>query len=572
MRTLVVVVLAVVSAGCGEPDPEYSSGGGGTGGPANGRVSQTQSSLWGTSITPLSDGRTAVADPDGDSVFLMRGEAAVRLRFPAGSQPARVVEAGKDLAVVLRGTGRVARLAPGNGSMTVPEEATTAPCAEPRGVAFDAARNAVLVACAGGELATITSGGTTVVDTGLELRDVLVAGGSVWVTTFRAAGLLELDAGGRVVTHLTAPPLQLAMVTFTPRVAWRTVADGTRVVMVHQLHVNEEVSKLTNPGPGAPYYGKPYCSASVVSSALTMFDLAAKRTVWSSPIIGSLPVDVALSPGGAAVSFAGTGQVLEYAFAGLTPPASGPGGCLYPVTTGYSPTPTGVGYVDDEPIWFDRGGSVRRIGDSDRTPLVPERAEEPERTLFHAQSPSGVSCASCHPEGHEDGHTWQFGTKRVRSQSLEGGLLSTSPFHWDGRLSTVSAVLDETFVLRMGASKPDTSTVYALERWLDRLPARETPQNVDIDLAKRGSVLFTERGCNACHAGAPLTNSTTVDVGTGGRFQVPSLKGTRWRGPWMHTGCAQTLEQRFDPGCGGANHGTVEPGDVPALVAYLKTL
>ena len=34
---------------------------------------------------------------------------------------------------------------------------------------------------------------------------------------------------------------------------------------------------------------------------------------------------------------------------------------------------------------------------------------------------------------------------------------------------------------------------------------------------------------------------STVDVGTGGMFQVPSLKAARYHGPSMHDGCASSL-------------------------------
>jgi hypothetical protein len=366
--------------------------------------------------------------------------------------------------------------------------------------------------------------------------------------------------------------VQLAQVAFTPRVAWRAVADGNRVVMVHQLHVVDEVTKLTNPAPGAPYYGKPYCTASVVSSALTVFDTKNGSVAWSRPIIGALPVDVAVAPDRIAVAFAGGGQVLEYPVAGLDAPPSSFGGCLAPSRVSPVGTPTGVGFVGGEVQWFEPAGVLHRDGPSEDTQLVTPRVLEPSRELFHAQSPSGVSCASCHPEGFDDGHTWQFGPRTVRSQSLEGGLLKTAPYHWDGRLRSVGSVLDETFVLRMGGAKPDTSLVNELAAWLDTVPARAHPYPADPSAVKKGRVIFYRAACDSCHAGEEYTNGATVDVGTGAAFQVPSLKALRWRGPWMHDGCALSLEQRFDPLCGGANHGRVAPADVPNLVAFLQTL
>ncbi|MBL8949811.1 MAG: hypothetical protein JNK82_03480 [Myxococcaceae bacterium] len=569
MKKATFVLLGVVA--CGEPEPSLSSSGG-NGASVGGRRAKAGAALTGTSVLQLGDGRAAVADPDSDSVFLVTPSGHATLQFPEGSQPTRTAVAGRDLAVVLRGSGQIARLKATQRNARVDGASLLTACAEVRGVAHDPATNGLKIACGGGELVTLDGQGRHVVDTGLELRDVMVFEGKTWATTFRSAELVELDAQGHVVTRLAPPRLPVSGVTFSPRVAWRAVADGPRVVMVHQLHVDDEVTKLTNPAAGAPYYGRPYCQASVVSSALTVFDLQSKTMVWSAPIVGALPVDVAVTPAKVAVAFAGAGNVLEYAVNGFERPAAG-GGCLVPETTGLSPAPTGVGYVEDKLAYFDRTGVVR--GDFVPVPgdaVVPERVQPVERSVFHAQSPSGVSCASCHPEGHEDGHTWRFGARVVRSQSLEGGLLATAPFHWDGSLRNLDAVMNETMVLRMGGARADTSTVAALERWLDALPARAAPETVDPVEAKRGHAAFEASGCNVCHAGAALTNGSTVDVGTGGPFQVPSLKGVGRRGPWLHDGCARTLEQRFDPACGGANHGTVPAADVPFVVAYLKTL
>jgi cytochrome c peroxidase len=87
--------------------------------------------------------------------------------------------------------------------------------------------------------------------------------------------------------------------------------------------------------------------------------------------------------------------------------------------------------------------------------------------------------------------------------------------------------------------------------------------------------VFTAAACGTCHSGAALTNNATVDVGTGEAFQVPSLVGIGYRAPFIHTGCAETLRDRFDPECGGAAHGDLAgltDADLDDLVAYLETL
>jgi cytochrome c peroxidase len=100
--------------------------------------------------------------------------------------------------------------------------------------------------------------------------------------------------------------------------------------------------------------------------------------------------------------------------------------------------------------------------------------------------------------------------------------------------------------------------------------------------AMRGHELFSSRevGCMNCHSGAKLTDNGTVDVGTGQRgesFQVPSLIAIGYRAPFIHTGCAETLRDRFtNPACGGGDtHGKtsqLNDSQIDDLVAYLETL
>jgi len=57
-------------------------------------------------------------------------------------------------------------------------------------------------------------------------------------------------------------------------------------------------------------------------------------------------------------------------------------------------------------------------------------------------------------------------------------------------------------------------------------------------------------------------------------LQVPSLRNVAWRAPFLHTGCAPTLADRFGS-CGGTNHGNtaqLTAANVSDLVAYLESL
>ena len=199
--------------------------------------------------------------------------------------------------------------------------------------------------------------------------------------------------------------------------------------------------------------------------------------------------------------------------------------------------------------------------------------------LFHANAGSGIACASCHAEGTEDGRKWTFACEGTRrTQSLQVGLAGTEPFHWGGDERDFPTLVQDVFVGRMSGPNLDTNQISATLHWIDAQPRRARSAPTDMAAVTRGSAIFhdgSHAACGTCHVGPSLTNSQTVDVGTGGKFQVPSLVGIGTRGPYMHDGCAPTLKDRFGPCGGGDKHGVtskLSPGQVDDLVAYLNTL
>ena len=207
-----------------------------------------------------------------------------------------------------------------------------------------------------------------------------------------------------------------------------------------------------------------------------------------------------------------------------------------------------------------------------RTLLGGASAFDTGHALFHATTSARVACASCHPEGREDGQSWIFDGAPRRTQSLAGGLLATAPFHWDGEERSIREVVDDVFTERMRGAALDDEHVGALAAWLDQLPAPHGAAT-DPQSAARGRRVFEgSGGCTTCHAGAHFTDNRMHDTGQGMQ-QVPSLVGVSFRLPLMRSGCAHTIAERFWPSCGGAMHGTVfTSSDVPDLAAYLESL
>jgi hypothetical protein len=423
---------------------------------------------------------------------------------------------------------------------------------------------------------------------------------------------------------------------FSPAVAWRTVrsADGT----LHMLHQRGQDSPIGIPhhdrddhgaGDGDtdsvdvfqadPYGGGGNPCGGIVRSSVTKFTPDNRVVAELAPSL-PLMVDLAISPNGdyIAVASAGTPDpeaplpTIESTDPNMGFVASGgsffgPGAsvqvmmrpeyetegsadqCDFDMTGAFVPEPaTAVAFgPHDNATLFVQSRSqiyvVDLVSGSTESVLMPNAAtDDTGFDLFHRSAQAGIACASCHPEGSDDGRVWTFeGLGPRRTQALDVGLGTTAPFHWDGTLATVSALMDEVFVGRMGGIHESPERMASLENWLfgiKPLPARRLATD---ELAIRGKALFesTEVGCNTCHSGATFTNNLSYNVGTtpeGELLQVPSLIGISYRSPLMHTGCAPTLHARFDPTCGGGDlHGvtsTLLPEDVDALVAYLETL
>ncbi|HEY8074783.1 MAG TPA: cytochrome-c peroxidase, partial [Labilithrix sp.] len=216
------------------------------------------------------------------------------------------------------------------------------------------------------------------------------------------------------------------------------------------------------------------------------------------------------------------------------------------------------------------------VPDGTIIPLAPESREDTGHAVFHSNSGIGIACASCHGEGGDDAHVWTFdGLGARRTPSLRGTLDGTAPYHWNGEMSDISMLADQVLSGRMNGPSLADDQKGALQSWLFALPPPASPAVLDPEGAARGEQLFNgAAGCIGCHVGPRLTSSATVDVGTGGKFQVPSLVGVSARAPFLHDGCATTLADRFGP-CGGAGHGDtsmLSDADKSSLVAYLWTL
>jgi mono/diheme cytochrome c family protein len=244
--------------------------------------------------------------------------------------------------------------------------------------------------------------------------------------------------------------------------------------------------------------------------------------------------------------------------------------------------PTAVAFASDGTLVVQSREPARLIlmfsGGMRMIELGGESRLDTGHELFHRDPGVGIACASCHGEGGDDGHTWKFSRiGRRRTQAVNIGLAGTEPFHWSGEMENLNTLMNEVFVGRMGAAPQSEPRLNALSSWIFQQRPPASLRNPQDEAALRGKALFesAEVGCAACHSGEKLTNNDNADVGTGLALQVPSLIGIGHRAPFMHTGCAATLRDRFDPECGGDQHGQtagLDPAQIDDLVAYLESL
>jgi mono/diheme cytochrome c family protein len=556
----------------------------------------------GTLLVTADHTRVIAADPDRDRIVVVAapsggvGDWTVVETIPLqdGDEPGRVVEDAEGrVHVALRRGGALVTIDPRSGRVLGRRDV----CAAPRGLASDG-DGGLLVACATGELVSMPGDpslpATRSVFIERDLRDVVVNDGIVFVSTFRSAQVIRVDADGNVIRSTTPRTYTNSVSSrqYTPTVAWRMVASDDGVSVVHQ---RSAVTPIEPPpaSSGAAYYGGQDCSTSIVHAAITEFDQAGD--VVNAPQTGGLgvvvlPVDLAVSPSG--------NQLAVASAANDTITLDSPSnfevqdGCELGFGAGTQVTlgnePIAVAFFDESLVVVqERQPSTLVVMDVYGTImgsvlLGGERRADTGHELFH-RNPDGVTsiaCASCHPEGRDDAHTWQFvnvdGGRRT--QSLAGGVMDTAPFHWDGDLDGLGDLMTLVFEQRMGGVHQSDERVQVLGDWLDTVPRVAQAANVDADAVARGEALFFDEtvACSSCHGGAAFTNDKTVDVGTGKAFQVPGLLGIADRAPFMHDGCATTLADRFSNECGGGDaHGKtshLSPAEIADLVAYLESL
>jgi cytochrome c peroxidase len=180
--------------------------------------------------------------------------------------------------------------------------------------------------------------------------------------------------------------------------------------------------------------------------------------------------------------------------------------------------------------------------------------------LFNDPSVSGggtVSCATCHfSTGHTNNKTYvgldvvADGDPNGRSAPTLWGAGTRSVYGWAGSAPTLEESIRGIIVNRMKGTEPTPETLAALSSYVRSLPYQKnwqlnedgTPLPVATAAVKRGFDLFVgEGGCGTCHILPNLDKPNRDDIGTGGKFKVPSLRSVALTAPYFHDGRTASL-------------------------------
>jgi DNA-binding beta-propeller fold protein YncE/mono/diheme cytochrome c family protein len=257
-------------------------------------------------------------------------------------------------------------------------------------------------------------------------------------------------------------------------------------------------------------------------------------------------------------------------------------------------------------VWsqFDRNVAVIPLGEKleqeegkdDETVARIEIEADPERqlsvaialgrSLFHASGDQriardGRACASCHPDGRDDGLVWATPNGPRRTKMLAGMLKGTAPFSWDGDNAKLTDHLQDTFKRLSGEGGLRSLELRALVAYLESLEAPTRAGISDKVKIARGESSFRSAaaGCATCHDGHALTDSKLHDVQSqhkGDRtkeFDTPSLRFISGRAPYFHDGRYRTLRELLVGTSGKMGHtAQLSPQQLDDLESYLKSL
>lgn len=214
-----------------------------------------------------------------------------------------------------------------------------------------------------------------------------------------------------------------------------------------------------------------------------------------------------------------------------------------------------------------------------------------------------LSCATCHPENHLDGLSYDIGLDGMGRDIVDNrtmrGIAETAPFKWSGKNPTIHRQegprAAQLFFRSHGYEREaDTDAVVAFIESLPLLENRYRPAGGKLnEFQRRGKRLFersmTNDGryipianrCITCHPPPYYTDRRMHDVGSkaphdkDANFDTPQINNIHLQAPYLHDGRCYTLEEIWTVFNPDDTHGVTNDmlkEHLNDLIEYLKTL
>jgi mono/diheme cytochrome c family protein len=207
------------------------------------------------------------------------------------------------------------------------------------------------------------------------------------------------------------------------------------------------------------------------------------------------------------------------------------------------------------------------------------------RRVFHTSGDArlardGRACASCHPDGLDDGLTWATPDGPRQTPTLRGRVEGTAPYGWLGRRDTLHAHIEQT-IQRLGGRGLLNDEVDGLAAYLTSMRAPPRHLVAGATSVKEGAAIFAD-ACGSCHQpGMDFSDGENHDVKSRVKgdlvaaFDTPSLRRVEGTAPYFHDGRYADLRSAV-VGTEGtmwrAPAGGLRPGELESLLVYLRSL
>jgi cytochrome c peroxidase len=195
------------------------------------------------------------------------------------------------------------------------------------------------------------------------------------------------------------------------------------------------------------------------------------------------------------------------------------------------------------------------------------------------------SCDTCHPGGGENGKVYANAEEvppatpdAFNVPSLRG-VWQTPPYLWDGSIRNIQEVLTRMLSIEMRDGQMAEIDFRALQNYVLSIPVFDrgriqsdgTPVEPALLSTKRGFEVFKQQKCVRCHPPPVFSKSARVDMGTGKKIDVPTLRGVGSSPPFGHDGRWSTLGEAVEAVI-AARREKISRRQLAELLAYLQLL